>query len=287
VTSQHITIQEASERTGYTLPEIRRKLQSGNWIAVAMAELRHHNGVPAGFDMVTVPQDVVRQIFMNRMTEYSFDAIGNLTATITGDQCLLEVAVGDSENPLIDAKPGYTAPTTTSTIAAKTVNPSTIDNKAALEQLERNVAAAFGDMKPVRRKSAPVVFVTDRRQSAPKVKQPLVTESSPPTNAANGSTAKLAVVAQVLPSQTSEQTLIERNEKWLTHFELEEKSRKRGAMQRTADHFKEDRSKVGKGIKKAKELMAEKYKSGNASVKKNTASVFPTIAVKDGKKQHT
>lgn len=185
MTDQHITIPEASERTGYTQPEIRRKLQSGAWIAVAMAELRHHNGVAAGFGVVTVPQEVVRQMFMNRQPEYSFDTGGSLTATIPSDPSLLEVAVGGSENPLIDVKPGHrllSASASPFLPVPNTVNPqhSVRDTVGLLAQLDQHVAA-FNKGDPAARKKTQTVFVSHRLHATTKIKRPPITEATPAT----------------------------------------------------------------------------------------------------------
>ena len=95
--------------------------------------------------------------------------------------------------------------------------------------------------------------------------------------------ASTPVTAAVPPGES----LADRNDRWLTYFETEEKREPVGANNRSATHFNAEPSTFRKAVKKAKELRAEKYRAGIKSVPgkpKKPASMYSQLIVPDSKK---
>ena len=83
-----------------------------------------------------------------------------------------------------------------------------------------------------------------------------------------------------------DETIEDRNDRWLAFYEAEEKAgRKTGAVQRGATHFDVERSLYGKALKESRARRAEKYRADIKAVPaKGGAAGWGSQLVKDGKK---
>lgn len=90
------------------------------------------------------------------------------------------------------------------------------------------------------------------------------------------------------PPVPNDETIEDRNDRWLAYYEAEEKAgRKYGAVIRGANHFQAERSLYGKALKDAKELRAEKYRADIKAVpaKGGAGGWGPSTLVEMGKKK--
>lgn len=98
-----------------------------------------------------------------------------------------------------------------------------------------------------------------------------------------------AALAEPGPEGPPDETNDDRNLRWLNYYETEEHTRKRGAYNRTAKHFKVEPSTLRKAVDKARDERTERNRSGIKPVPtkgstKPWAGLLPTTTVKDGKK---
>jgi hypothetical protein len=109
MTDFYITQQEASELTGFTIPEIERRLAEGKWRALIWAEITAVDGASIGFDLVAIPPEAVRHIIAESAIDaVEFSCCGGLwRAVARSEKSLLMVAVGPPENPFVTAKVGF------------------------------------------------------------------------------------------------------------------------------------------------------------------------------------
>jgi len=95
--------------------------------------------------------------------------------------------------------------------------------------------------------------------------------------------APVALVNSTLPDES----LDDRNLRWLNHYEIEERTAKRGAYNRTAAHFDVNPSTLRKAVDKAMEQRTERRRAGFKTVPaKSKATPFSGLVthVKDGRK---
>lgn len=84
-----------------------------------------------------------------------------------------------------------------------------------------------------------------------------------------------------------DESIDDRNLRWLNRYETEEHTEKRGAYNRTAAHFEVESSTLRKAVNKARDQRTARNRGGiKAVAKKRTASIFDSLGttVKDGKK---
>jgi hypothetical protein len=84
-----------------------------------------------------------------------------------------------------------------------------------------------------------------------------------------------------------DEPLEDRDLRWLNHYEIEERTAKRGAYNRTAAHFGQQPSTLRKAVDKARDRRTERNRAGMTTVTaKRKATPFSGLVttVKDGKK---
>ena len=92
--------------------------------------------------------------------------------------------------------------------------------------------------------------------------------------------------AAVVPAAATGESLADRNDRWLAHYDTEAKTAIRGAYNRTAAHFGVESSTLRKAVQLAATKRATRIRAGTKEVK-GKQSPFPTASttiVRDGKK---
>lgn len=102
--------------------------------------------------------------------------------------------------------------------------------------------------------------------------------------------AGLVVPVAVVNNTPTDESLDDRNLRWLNHYETEERAAKRGAYNRTAAHFEVKAPTLRKAVDKARIDRTERNRAGIKPVSsKHKATLFSGLVttVKDGKKTTT